>query len=401
MRLAFENMFNQGYMGGEAWLDGMLFAISHDPDGVQCLVLGARDEQLPRFTRQTPGVRAVPFPSELWWRLAAFGERRARRALSRPAEDPGLRWIAKHQAVDLWIGCAGFAGLDDHRPLLAWWPDFQHRRYPEYFGDEGAEEREALWSRTSRRASGLVVLTEAVRRDAMTNVGGAETPDPERIHVCPVPPAIREEMLSVPPWRACEEFGIREPYFVVSNQFWQHKNHRLVLLALDRLREAGGYASVVFTGSPHDYRREGYFGEIQALAEALGLKDSCRFLGVVSRGTQFALIRGAAGVIQPSRFEGQGVIVDESLTLGSHLLCSAIPAHCERAKAYPDASVDFFDLDDAERLGVLMERCLDEPPQGLENGEILSIVRRQARSAGQRFRKICFSVLADQSPIAA
>jgi hypothetical protein len=55
----------------------------------------------------------------------------------------------------------------------------------------------------------------------------------------------REDVLS--------KFGIDRPYFMVCNQFWKHKNHKLVLEAIEQLIDLSDKFIVVFTGKQEDY----------------------------------------------------------------------------------------------------------------------------------------------------
>lgn len=70
------------------------------------------------------------------------------------------------------------------------------------------------------------------------------------------------------------------------------------------------------------------------------------------KASQIALIRAATAVIQPSKFEGRGAIVEEATLLGAQLLCSDLPVH--RELHAPGAL--FFSADGVEELAELMKQ---------------------------------------------
>src|SRR6266478_2192276 len=101
-------------------------------------------------------------------------------------------------------------------------------------------------------------------------------------------------------------YSLPEKFFLVCNQFWEHKNHLLVLRALALLKQQGKTPPVVaFTGRPYDSRRPEFFGQVLRFVHEHDLHAYCRFLSVLPRDEQVALLRGAEAVIQPSKFEGR------------------------------------------------------------------------------------------------
>ena len=48
-------------------------------------------------------------------------------------------------------------------------------------------------------------------------------------------------------------------YFLISNQFWRHKDHETAFKAFAKYRANGGNAILVCTGGIDDYRSPGYF----------------------------------------------------------------------------------------------------------------------------------------------
>jgi glycosyltransferase involved in cell wall biosynthesis len=64
--------------------------------------------------------------------------------------------------------------------------------------------------------------------------------------------------------------------------------------------------------------------ELEALARARGLAGRVRFLGATDRPTTLALLRGAAAVACPSRFEGLPLVCLEALAAGRPVVAAAV-----------------------------------------------------------------------------
>ncbi|MCA1630583.1 MAG: glycosyltransferase, partial [Acidobacteria bacterium] len=195
------------------------------------------------------------------------------------------------------------------------------------------------------------------------------------------------------PGEVRRKYRLPERFFLVSNQFWEHKNHALVLRALAELKRRGEPPPVVvFTGRPYDPRRPDYFTRLLMFVNEQGLHEHCRFLGVLPRAEQIALIRAASAVVQPSRFEGRGAITEETSLLGTQLLCSDLRA--QRELNLPGAI--FFDVDDVAGLADLLRR--DYPHEQKGERDIADESLRLSRDYGARMMEICEGVLRKRRP---
>jgi glycosyltransferase involved in cell wall biosynthesis len=122
-----------------------------------------------------------------------------------------------------------------------------------------------------------------------------------------------------------------------------------------------------------------------------GLNEYCRFLGVLPRDEQIALIRAATGVIHPSKFEGRGAIVEEATLLGAQLLCSDLPVH--RELHAPGAL--FFRVDCVEELAELLQHKYQRSNKDTET--IIDESHRLARAYGEKFIGMCKRVVESRS----
>lgn len=386
MVIAFQNLFGGQYEGGSNWLEVTLIGLASLPRPPLCLIVGASPDSLPESLRAEPSVRAVPLPRTTISRAARVFKGVMRRVRRAPWEDAALTKLAGEFGVDLWVGFAGFEGLSPRRKLLVWFPDFQFRHLPEMFDDSDLRDRERQWNYVAGRADGVLAISQSVAADAVSDHPEIK----EKVHVCGFPPIFPPSALAEDPDEVRRRYALPERFLLVSNQFWRHKNHALVFDALSRLKRRAKVPPVVaFTGRPHDYRHPDAFSETLRRVQQEGLHEYCRFLGVVPRAEQVALIRAAEAIVQPSRFEGRGAIVEETQVLGAQLLCSDLPVH--RELDAPNAL--FFSPDDADELARLLERRY--PRSTKTAGEIAAESRRLAADYGRRLMEIFGRVLGE------
>jgi glycosyltransferase involved in cell wall biosynthesis len=146
--------------------------------------------------------------------------------------------------------------------------------------------------------------------------------------------------------------GLPDRYFYLPNQFWTHKNHAVVVAALERIAGSHGLAAVppiVMTGRTEDPRDPGLYARVMAEADRGGVAGHFRHLGLVPYEDVFGLNAAADALINPSLFEGWSTTVEEAKALGTRMLLSDISLHREQA---PDAS--FFDPHGPDALAAVL-----------------------------------------------
>jgi glycosyltransferase involved in cell wall biosynthesis len=148
------------------------------------------------------------------------------------------------------------------------------------------------------------------------------------------------------------QYGLRGRFFYLPNQFWSHKNHRVVFEAVRLLKERGEDVVVVCSGNLHDYRLGGtqYADELRSFIAAHGLGDNLRIFGLVPYEHVLFLMRHCIAVLNPSRFEGWSSTVEEARSIGKRLVLSDIAVHLEQDP--PGAR--YFSPDDAAALAKIL-----------------------------------------------
>jgi len=316
------------------------------------------------------------------------GERRLRRLMGLP-DKSGLFQTAREHGISVLLPLQHFdgnpAGSFDIK-IIAWIPDFQHVYLPEFFSEVERRRRDVAFRALAERAS-LVMLSS---KNALDHFVRFVPEHAKKGRVVSFPSLLAFEAPEGDPVYTRQKFNLPVKFALVANQFWRHKNHLVVIEAIDELRRKGMRIPVVMTGLPVDYRdatNQPVSEILQAIATRR-LTDQITILGQVMYADLVNLMRMAAVVIQPSRFEGWSTTVQDARALGRPLICSDISVHREQAS---DA-IGFFPCDRGDILaGVLAEIWNDvEPgPSTAIEEEALTREREFAQHHGRCILSLC------------
>lgn len=208
---------------------------------------------------------------------------------------------------------------------IYWFPDFQHIFYPEFFSAHELDRRNEIIRHIATGTDVLVLSSQAAKRD-WDSINQATN-----CTVRVIPFAVTH--LSIQDLRIedlLKEFQIEKDYFIISNQFWKHKNHLIVLKAIAGLRKQGLKYQFVFTGKEDDVRDPGYFESLKTFITENNLISNIKLLGLIDRRKQLKLMSHAKAVIQPSLYEGWSTVIEDAKSLGKLVIASDIPVHREQ-----------------------------------------------------------------------
>lgn len=212
-------------------------------------------------------------------------------------------------------------GVDLLVPWVGWIPDLQHRVLPPNYTDRERQERDRRMGDLLERAKLVVMSSRSSRRDAVAFSPASEL----RLRVVPFASVPPEAWWSDDPVRTASELGLPARFMLFPAQGWPSKGHDTLIAALTRLRDI----HVLLTGfDPRDPARGRW---IAAMAERAGVGDRLTMLGFRSRREVFALLRRAVAIVQPSRFEGWSLLVEDAIAAGRPLVLSDLEVHREQA----------------------------------------------------------------------
>ncbi|MEH2434721.1 MAG: glycosyltransferase [Nostoc sp.] len=265
----------------------------------------------------------------------------------------------------------------------SWIPDFQHYYFPEFFSKEEISRRDALHQKIADSAPVIVLSSQMAQSDFHRFYPKAAS----RTKVMNFVSYLQPEYFEPNPKLIQEKYGLPNTFFLVSNQFWKHKNHKLVIEALGILKQKKVYPTVVFTGTFNAKDNYECFNELSYKIEKLDISKQIHILGLIPRIEQIQLMRMCLAVIQPSLFEGWSTVIEDARTLGKAMLVSDFPVHLEQNPPF----TFFFERHNPEHLASLIFEALYnfQPGSNLEKENVARENNFYATQAyGRRFLEI-------------
>lgn len=333
---------DHSWIGGLNYYKSLLSAIRELPERQIEPVLFVGEKTPPELLRDFPAFERVPTALlDRWspqWVL--------RKSLNRiTGKDSLLEGELLRHGVSV-LSHAAPLGKGAAVKSMGWIQDFQHRRLPEFFNDGECAQRDAQFGEICRNSDVVLVSSHA----ALADLAAFMPECVQKSSVLRFVPDMAGSGRAAPIETVRKKYRIEGAYFHLPNQFWRHKNHAVVIAALDLLERSGQGITVVCTGNTNDHRHPDYFGGLMQTVENCGLAGRFRVLGVVPYADLMAIMMNSVALINPSLFEGWSTTVEESKILGKTILLSAIDVHIEQAPPRGH----YFDPQDANALAGLM-----------------------------------------------
>lgn len=234
---------------------------------------------------------------------------------------------------------------------LYWIPDFQEIHFPENFTHENMEDRRLMRGYIAREHRSLILSSQDSYKDYKMQYP-ENTENVFVVHFVSYISYLMEQMTESYEEDILQKYGISYEYVFVANQFWRHKNHVVVLQAMDEIvNQKGRKIHLVCTGFMQSYgKRDAYVESLYQYIEEHRLQNYIHFLGLLERREQLCLMKNAKLLIQPSKFEGWGCSVEDAKVMGKNMLLSDIGVHREQQYA---KSI-LFPQDDSNALAQLI-----------------------------------------------
>jgi glycosyltransferase involved in cell wall biosynthesis len=272
---------------------------------------------------------------------------------------------------------------------VGWIPDFQHLHLASLYSNEQKALLNRAFEKLSRRSARMLFSSQDCRRDFVQTFPALA----DKARVASFPSLFAFEPPPSPAVPVREKYHLPERFLLVINQFWRHKNHRIVPEALAILRARGLRVPVVMAGLPADHRDR----QNEALSETLqaatcgDVWPQCLILGKVPREDLAALLQTAMAVVQPSRFEGWNTTLQDAKAIGCPMIASDLAVHREQCPG----ALGFFPPDDAGALADLIAGCwsnLPARPDPAREREALAAESEFARAYGRQLEEICCEI---------
>jgi glycosyltransferase involved in cell wall biosynthesis len=360
MKIALSIMGDERWMAGEVIVRNLLQSVRElgRPD-LRLALLAPEGSDEDRLRSRYPAAdEHLRYPAPRRFSGAWLGNTLSARLLQR---DLLLDRFLRANEVDVLFG-SWYPTRYPHVATMAWIPDFQHVHMPDMFSEAERAARDRNFAETARLADRVVLLSHAVADDLRARIPAHAAKTRVLSPITRVPPRIYD----ADPSAVVARYHLPQKFVYLPNQFWKHKDHRLLFEAVKNLADRGVDVTVVCTGYPSDYRDTGHFASLWEEVSRWGIRDRIIYLGLIPHDDVLLLIRQSVCVVNPSRFEGWGISIDEARTVGKRVLVSDIPTHREQnpPKATFFAPGDRADLE--SKLAAVWNGWTGGPDLGLE-----------------------------------
>lgn len=293
--------------------------------------------------------------------------------------------ILKHGVQMAWI--VGGYGNPLDIPYVATVWDLMHLTHP-WFPEvsSGAEwnRREIAFANLLRRATVIITGTKAGRDEIRMAYGIPH----ERIRLLPHPtPKFAMDAVEEP-ISVREKYGISGDFLFYPAQFWPHKNHVVLLGAVELLNRKGRRFTLVLVGTD-----KGNFGYVRKMASVRGLDDQIRMLGFVPVDDLVALYKQAFALTYASYCGPENLPPLEAFALGCPVIAADIPGSREQLG---DAALLVDPTSPKQFADAVMKLDRDE---ALKSRLIIKGRQRAANWTGKDFVERIVSILDEVAPV--
>jgi len=201
--------------------------------------------------------------------------------------------------------------------VVVW--DLQHRLqpwFPEVSANGNWQHRDTIYTAVLGRAAAVIVGTQAGKLE----VERFFRVDPSRILIMPHPTPRLADVPVEAKRSVREKYGIAGDYLFYPAQFWAHKNHVNLLLALKILQSRFDRPlGVALVGADH-----GNLAHVKTTVERLGLNDRVHFPGFVPREDLIDLYKEAFALSYVTFFGPENLPPLEAFALGCPVIASEV-----------------------------------------------------------------------------
>jgi glycosyltransferase involved in cell wall biosynthesis len=296
--------------------------------------------------------------------------------------EPLLISLLKKYKIDI-LSHSGGLGKKSSIPTIGWIPDFQHIHLPSLFSKENRYRRDREFNRISELCSKIILSSKDAEKDMHQFA-------PASIHKTVVMnfainPSIANSMEKMTPLSVLEDrYQFSGSYFLLPNQFWIHKNHEVVVQALNILKPKCPDILIIVTGNTLDPRNPTHFENLMQEVTNKGLRNNFKVCGIIPTEDLYALMHHATAIINPSFFEGWSTTVEEAKVFGKAIILSDIPVHKEQDPPY----AAYFDPKDPIELAQLLKTHVYGINHPTLTGDHYILAKQRYKKFGETYQTV-------------
>ena len=234
--------------------------------------------------------------------------------------------------LDMYFDTKNTGLFSNNKKIVSWIPDFQHRHLPKFFSFFEYWKREILFKKKIFFQKNIIVSSNDAKKDCINFYNK----DPKLIHVVKFsiftdPRSHLKKIIYL-----TKKYKIKKKYIYIPNQFWEHKNHEIILNSLIYIKSKNPkiynkIPQIIFSGRLFDTRNKDYGKTILDKMNYSEIKSKIKYLGVIPLHDVYKLNANCFCLINPSFFEGWSSTVEESKSFGTPTILSNISVHREQS----------------------------------------------------------------------
>lgn len=348
--------YDENWIGGAYYILNIVHALNtvNDIRKPHIVVLATKNEDFELLKNSTkyPYLSYFKFPAKAHYSIIERVINKLSRLIlnkntiiKKPSQpDISFLYPAEHKSIQI-----------DGLKKVNWIPDFQEEFLPQFFSQEEILKRKKLQKEVISKGD-VVVFSSENAQQHFQKLYPESKADLKVIHFAVTHPDFSKEDIHL----LKNKYNLPNNYFFAPNQFWAHKNHKIVLEAVKILKEKGIEVVIAFSGKENDYRNQNYVNELKTFINQHKLNENIKFLGFIERTEQLCILKNAIAVIQPSLFEGWSTVVEDTKSIGKHIILSNLDVHKEQI----DKGATFFNPTDFNELAeIISEMNMNSPEQ--------------------------------------
>lgn len=228
-----------------------------------------------------------------------------------------------------------------------WIPDLQEIYYPENFSLVNKIIRRFRIFCCRKYSTNILISSRAVREDLKKISYKAYSKSFLIKHIVGVPEP--KELKSLKYLK--KKYNIKKNYFFLPNHYWIHKNHIVVLKALNYNKIRNKF-QIVSTGNFSDHRDNNHTKKIKKFIDSNCLNQDYLILKIVPYIDLMSLLYHSIALINPSKSEGWSNTVEQAKSMYKNIIISNIKVHKEQA----NKNTKLFEPDDYTNLCKILNK---------------------------------------------
>ena len=231
--------------------------------------------------------------------------------------------------------------------LVSWYADLQHMYYPHFFTGRKRIERNLRIKLILKNSKDLVVSSQSVKNDFIKFF---DIPATLKIHIYHFV-SIIEGLPNIEYEEIRDKYQLEDHYYMISNQFHKHKNHKVVFEAIAALKKKGVKVCVGITGRFPSDPNSPYLQELHDIINNNDLRETIKFLGLIPRGDQLLLMKYSKAILQPSLFEGWSTVIEDAKSLQVPVIAANLDVNIEQL----EENGTYFEPHNVDQLIAILE----------------------------------------------